>query len=292
LQTTCVDTGDNPTVTVVTPPIGGTLPALPGLYTPAPGFHGVDHLVYTVKNTTTGETSEQTTINIVVNTQPTCSNGTATTSVNTPVKLAFPCNDPDGDSVLIRAENGQHGTVDPSVGTTITYTPEAGYIGTDEIEFVGMEGAFTTPTRKLTITVTATATPTATASPEATATPSATVAPAPTATPTPIVPGATDTAAPSITVKATGKPSISKGVTFAVTSNEAGSAKLTLAVAKQTVSKSSKLVSGTTKVVLKLSAKARKALRAKKSVKGTLTVVASDGAGNRATKKLSVTLKR
>ena len=49
---------------------------------------------------------------------------------------------------------------------------------------------------------------------------------------------------------------------------------------------------GSTKVTFKLSAKARKALKSKKSVKARLTVVATDAAGNRATKELSVTLRR
>jgi len=294
LTTNCTDTGANPTVTITKAPIGGTLPTLPGTYTPAPGFSGVDEVRYTVTNATTGETSAQSSINLVVNSLPTCSNGTATTTVDTPLVLTFPCTDPDGGSVLVKAEHGQHGTVDPTVGTRITYTPDSGYAGTDEIRFVGMEGGFVTAERTLALTITpkpvatATPTPTATATPDATPTPPPPPIVVPTAVPTPPA----DKTAPSLIVKATGTPSVAKGASFSVTSNEGAVAQLTLAAGKHKASKAAVLSSDTTTVTLKLSAKARKALKAKKSVKSTLTVVATDAAGNRAAKKLSVTLKR
>jgi hypothetical protein len=276
LQTNCDQAG---TVAIVTPPIGGALAGLPGQYTPFPGFHGTDHLLYTVTNAG-GETSQETALNIVVNTRPVCADGTATTEVNTPLKLTFPCTDADGGSVLIRAEDGVHGVLDPDVGTEFTYTPEAGFVGEDQISYVGLDGAFQTPTRTLTITVT----------PAATATPAPTTAPAPlaTATPTPPPPPPADRTAPKLTVKA-GKASIAKGVTLALESDEPATAKITLTAGKNTATKSAKLTRGTTKVVLKLSAKARKAL--KRTVKATLTVVATDAAGNRTTRKLSVRLK-
>lgn len=292
VQTNCVDTGANPTVTVTTPPVSGTLTGFPGLYVPAPGFRGTDHLRYTVTNIATGETSQETTINVVVNSRPSCADGTATTRVNTPLKLAFPCSDPDGGTVLIRAEDGQHGVVDPDVGSQLTYTPDPGYVGTDEISFAALDGAFVTASRTLTITIAPAPEPTATATPDPTVTPGPTASPVPTASPTPPAPGATpDRTAPTVSVKA-GKASIAKGVTFTLTSSEAATAKLTLAAGKHTAAKRTKLTTGTTKVTLKLSAKARKALKSKKSVKARLTVVATDTAGNRATKKLSVTLRR
>jgi hypothetical protein len=279
LNTDCTEAG---TVTITTPPVSGTLPALPGLYTPAPGFHGVDHLFYTVTSAG-GETSLPTAINLVVDDgPPSCTDGTATTPVNTPLKLAFPCTDPDGDPVIISAEDGAHGVVDPDSGPELTYTPERDFVGTDEISFTGKAGGFETATHKLTITVTAAVTPTATPVPTATPAP-----PAPAATPGPVA----DKTAPKLTVKA-GKASIAKGVALTLTSDEAGTAKLTLTTGKNTSTASAKLVKGTAKVTLKLSANARKALKAKKRAKATLTVVATDAASNRATKKLSVTLKR
>jgi hypothetical protein len=276
LQTNCDQAG---TAAIVTPPVSGALPGLPGMYTPAAGFRGTDHVIYTLTNAG-AETSLQTAINIVVNSRPGCADGTATTEVGKPLKLVFPCSDPDGDPVLIRAEDGAHGVVDPHVGTQLTYTPEPGYAGTDEISFVGMECGDSPPTRTLTITITPKPDPTPTPTPS----PTATASPVPT-------PVAKDTTAPAVTVKA-GKASIAKGIALTLTSDEAGTAKLTLTTGKNKTTKSAKLVKGAAKVTLKLSAKARKALKNKRSVKASLSVVATDAAGNQATKKLSVTLKR
>jgi large repetitive protein len=285
VQTNCVDAGLNPTVTVVTQPTSGTLTGLPGQYVPSAGFHGTDHLTYTA----TGQTSAQTAINVVVNSTLACADGTATTRVGTPLKLTFPCTDADGDAVLIRAEDGRHGIVDPDVGHELTYTPDPEYVGTDVITFVGIDGAFVTASHTLTITVTP--------APAATATPSATAPPTPSASSTPVPstpPGPTpaaDKTAPTVTVKAT-KTRNEDGVTLTLKANEAGTAKLTMTAGKNTATKSITLANGTTKVTIKLSARARKALMNKKSVKAKLTIVAADAAGNRTTKKLSVTLKR
>jgi hypothetical protein len=285
VQIDCVDAGLNPTVTVVTAPVGGTLIGLPGQYVPSAGFNGTDHIGYTVTNTATGETSAETAINVVVNSKPACADGTATTRVGTPLKLSFPCTDPDGGPVLIRAEDGRHGTVDPHVGSELTYTPDPGYVGTDEISFVGMDGAYLTTPRTLTITITAP--PAATATPAATTPVSSTPVPSTPPASTPVA----DKTAPAVSAKA-GTARIASGVTLTLKASEAGTLKLTLTAGKTTSTKITTLAGGTSKLTLKLSAKARKALKHKKRVKATLTIVATDAAGNRTTKRLSVTLKR
>jgi hypothetical protein len=153
-------------------------------------------------------------------------------------------------------------------------------VGTDEISFRGFTGPFETSPRTLTITVTAP--------------PSATPSPGPTASATPppaaFAPAA-DKTAPSVSVKVA-KASVARGVTVTLRSDEAGTAMLSLTAGKHTATKSAKLVNGTTTVTLKMPAKARKALKSKRRVKATLTVAATDSAGNRATKKMSVSLKR
>jgi large repetitive protein len=284
VRTNCVDAGLNPTVTVVTQPALGTLTGLPGQYVPSAGFHGVDHLSYTVTNTATGLTSAQTTINVVVNSLLKCVDGTATTPVDTQLKLTFPCTDADTSTVLIRAEDGQHGIVDPDAGHELTYTPDPGYVGTDVITFVGVDGPFVTVEHTLTITVTP--------DPAASATPVVTASPTPSAssTPVPSTPPLADKTAPIVTVKAT-KTRIDKAITLTLKANEAGTAKLTITAGKNTAAKSIRFANGTTKVTIKLSAKARKALKNKKRVKARMTIVAADAAGNRTTKKLSLTLK-
>jgi VCBS repeat-containing protein len=85
---------------------------------------------------------------------------------------------------------------------------------------------------------------------------------------------------------------VAKGVALVLTSDEPAIATLTLVAGKHKVTKSSTLRHGATKVTLKLPARSRKALKAKRTVKSTLTVVATDAAGNTTTKTVTVTLKR
>jgi hypothetical protein len=240
------------------------------------------------------EASGQITVTVITNTRPSCGSMSASTHVGEPVTIKaadVACTDPDGAQRLLHTRDGDHGTVagDPSAAT---YTPEPGYVGTDTFDYYLSDGLQDSNTGQITVTITpraeATATPTPTPEATATATPVPTVSGTPTPTPPPAA--LADKTAPTVTLTA-GKATIAKGVALTIKSNEAGTAKLTLAAGKNKASKSAKLVNGSTKVTLKLSAKARRALKVKKSVKATVTVVATDAAGNASTKKLSVTLK-
>ncbi len=296
----CDGAGDNSVVTVVSAPIGGTVTGDPFVYTPAPGFVGADHFRYTVKNTTTGETSAEATVNLVVNTPPTCGDGTATVIVGQSLRIAFsafPCSDADGSgNLLIHTNDGAHGTVVSDFGAReVIYTPEPGFEGTDEFSFYASDSITQTATRTMRVTVGQPAQPT------------------PTPTPTPITsdrtappPVSADTTAPKATAKAVSA-SIAKGVSLTLASNETGTAKLTLSVDKATAHKlkldrkakgpvtigtgTAKLANGSVKFTVKLSAKARKALKRVHKLKARLTVVATDAAGNSATTTLAVVVK-
>ena len=130
------------------------------------------------------------------------------------------------------------------------------------------------------------------------------------ATPAPIAPPPAppvDRTAPNVAVKAGGKPSLAKGVPLVLTSNEAGTAKLTLTVDKATARKlkldrkaegaviigsaAPKLVKGSVKFTVKLNAKARKALKRVHRLKAKLTIVATDASGNSSTTTLALFLK-
>jgi len=295
----CDGAGDNPVVTIATPPTDGTVTGNPFVYTPAAGFVGVDHFRYTVKNTATGETSAPATVNLVVDTAPTCGDGTATTGVGQPLRIAFsafPCGDADGGTLFIHTNDGAHGTVVSDFGgLEVVYTPEPGFEGTDEFTFYGSDSAsLNTATRTMRVTVARPAQPTPTAAPSP-----------PGETPPP--PRPADTTAPKTTAKAASA-SIAKGVSLTLASNEAGMAKLTLSVDKATARKlkldrkakgpvtigtgTSKLVNGSVKLTVKLTAKARKALKRVRKLKARLTVVATDAAGNSTTTTLALVLKR
>ena len=196
----CEGAGENPTITA-TPSIG-TVTGVPFVYTPPAGFVGVDHFTYTVTNTATNETSLPATVSVVVNTPATCADAELTTPLDTPLRIpwkAFPCTDPDGQSLLIHADdNAANGDVDDDFGTgTVTYTPNPGFTGTDEFTFHASDGVRDTPERTITVKVT----PPVQADPSPT--PAATVSP----TPTPAGGGgapAADTTAPSVAVNRQG----------------------------------------------------------------------------------------
>jgi hypothetical protein len=119
-------------------------------------------------------------------------------------------------------------------------------------------------------------------------------------------PAAADTTAPKTTAKA-GSASIAKGVSLTLASNEAGTAKLTLSVDKATARKlkldrkaegaviigsaAPKLVKGSVKFTVKLTAKARKALKRVHRLKAKLTIVATDASGNSSTTTLALFLQ-
>jgi hypothetical protein len=296
----CDGAGNNPAVTVTEAPIGGTLTGNPFVYTPAQGFVGVDHFRYTVKNTTTNETSAEATVNLVVDTAPACADGTAATGVGQPLRIAFsafPCSDADGPNLFIHATDGAHGTVESDfAGSVVTYTPEPGFQGIDEFTFYASDNvSLNTATRTMRVTVGQTAQPTPTPTPSPT--PISSPPPAPVA----------DTTAPKTTAKAASA-SIAKGVSLTLASNEAGTARLTLTVDKATARKlkldpkakgavtigtgAPKLVSGTVKFTVKLTAKARKAFKRVRKLSARLTVVATDAAGNSTTTTVAVVLRK
>jgi hypothetical protein len=297
----CDGAGDNPVVTITTPPTVGTVTGNPFVYTPAPGFKGVDHFLYSVKNTATGETSAQATVNLLVD-STTCGDGTATTGVGQPLRIAFsvfPCSDADGGTMFIHTNDGAHGTVvSDFAALEVIYTPEPGFEGTDEFPFYGSGSAgLNTGTRTMRVTVAPPVQPTPTPAPTPIASGPSTSAPSP---------PAADTTAPKTTAKASAA-SIAKGVWLTLASNEAGTAKLTLSVDKATARKlkldrkakgaviigtgAPKLVKGSVKFTVKLTAKARKVLKRVRKLKAKLTVVATDPAGNSTTTTLAVLLK-
>jgi hypothetical protein len=120
-----------------------------------------------------------------------------------------------------------------------------------------------------------------------------------------------DLTAPTVSLRSAAKPlkqTLAKGLAIELTTNENASATLTLTLDKATARKlrvdrkakgpvtvgtiRSALTAGKATIPIRLSAKARKALKAVKRVKLTLTAVVTDTAGNKTTKTLAVTLKR
>ncbi len=117
-------------------------------YTPNAGFGGTDRLTYTVTDDL-GATSRPATVLIRVN-RPTAGDDLADFTVDTPVAIDVLANDtdPDGNQHLqypgsvALATMPLHGSasVDPA-SNQITYTPEAGFTGTDSFTYTVLDDA-------------------------------------------------------------------------------------------------------------------------------------------------------
>jgi hypothetical protein len=175
--TSATDTGgtiDPSTVVVSTDPANGTTSVDPTTgnitYTPTADFSGTDTFQYTVADST-GAVSAPATITITVIAQvignPIAANLSETTAEGVPVTVndAAAATDsiativPGSVLIYLSPTNGSV-SVDPTTGN-ITYTPDAGFSGTDTIQYtIGDSLQAVSPVATITITVSATPVPT------------------------------------------------------------------------------------------------------------------------------------
>ena len=149
--------GDPLTIAAIGTPLHGVA-SLSGsviTYTPALGYSGEDSFTYTVSDGKGGMTTA--TIHVVVqsNRTPQVIGDTVTTQVGTPVTLRPLDNDydQDGDNLtIVGVSTPLHGTVVLD-GDTITYTPEAGYVGPDSFNYTVSDGTGGVGYAPVTITV-------------------------------------------------------------------------------------------------------------------------------------------
>ena len=291
----CTDTdvGDTFTVAIATPPQHGTVAPEAGTnyYTPTAGYHGFDEFTYTATDSHM-EQSAPASVQILIDTAPVCSDSTATVESGKQLTLSLPCDDADDDELTIFVGDPLHGTVDFTATDDAIYTPAAGYVGMDEIEY-DAEDAFGLPSFTVTqkITVTAPAPP-----PQLPTGPQASPA---------------DITAPAFSLQHASqklKAVLSKGLRLVLSPNESATATITLTVNRATARKlkikrnakgpvkvgglTKTLAAGQSTVAVKLTAKARKAIKKAGKVKLLITVAMRDAAGNRATDTMKVTLKR
>jgi hypothetical protein len=155
--------GDPITVTGITPATNGTA-VLNGdgtvTYTPDAGFTGIETISYTLSD---GSLTDTATISITVsdgggggNLPPDAVDDAATTVTGTPITVIPAANDsdPDGDSITVTGITpAANGTAVLNGDGTVTYTPDAGFIGTDTITYTLSDGT-ATDTATITVTVT------------------------------------------------------------------------------------------------------------------------------------------
>jgi gliding motility-associated-like protein len=119
-------------------------------YTPVAGYIGKDTYTYTLTNS--GSISDP--ITVTVSIKPVGVNDADATPVNTPVTTTVKANDgPSGVGTTVSPSNGAHGTTTADANGKVTYTPVAGYIGTDVYTYTltTADGVVSSP---ITVTIT------------------------------------------------------------------------------------------------------------------------------------------
>jgi VCBS repeat-containing protein len=156
--------GDLLTATLVDPPTHGTV-ALHAdgsfVYTPDPGFTGADSFTYQAYDGTTGGNVVTVTLTVSPppNLPPVALADVYTATEDTPLSTAAPgvlANDADPDGGTLTAElvtGTGHGTVTMSGDGSFTYTPDAGFAGTDTFTYRVSDGQDDSGVVTVTITV-------------------------------------------------------------------------------------------------------------------------------------------
>ncbi|MEO6522790.1 MAG: CshA/CshB family fibrillar adhesin-related protein [Mucilaginibacter sp.] len=148
------------TMALASAPTHGTVVIGPGAgqitYTPAANFMGNDTYTYTL--TKTGVISDSITVTISV--KPVGANDADQTPINTPVTSTVKTNDgASGTGTTIAAGTAPlHGSIVVNASGTITYTPNAGYTGTDTYKYTltTVDGVMSDP---ITVTITVSSKP-------------------------------------------------------------------------------------------------------------------------------------
>jgi gliding motility-associated-like protein len=143
------DTDANPndvlTIELFTNPLHGDLQENNGTltYTPDNNYNGMDYFVYVVCDNGLPQLCDTAYVSVFVgdtNLPPIAQNDTATTWVNQPIFIEVTLNDTDPDNAITQLNATALST--PSNGTIannnngFTYTPNAGFIGTDTFSYV------------------------------------------------------------------------------------------------------------------------------------------------------------
>jgi len=129
-------------------------------YTPDAGYVGADSFTYTVGDGRGG--SDTATVHVTVteapNRAPDAVNDTVTTTKGEAVRVVVTANDtdPDGDALSVTGVTSPgHGTTVNNGDGTVTYTPAAGFTGTDTFQYTISDGHGHTDSATVTIFVNA-----------------------------------------------------------------------------------------------------------------------------------------
>ena len=153
--------GDTPSVTANTAPTNGTVTRTGGsaTYTPAAGFSGSDSFGYTLSDGNGGTATGTMTVSVAPppNVAPVAGADSASTVSPNPVTINLLANDTDanGDTLSVTANTAPaNGTV-TRTGGSATYTPAAGFSGTNSFTYTLSDGKGGTATGTVTVSVSA-----------------------------------------------------------------------------------------------------------------------------------------
>jgi len=140
----------------VTSPANGSVEIVGGelVYTPAPGFDGVDTLTYTISDGRGGTSTATIFIAVAsINDVPIAQDDSVLTIEGAGVTVPVLNNDsdPDGDPIDIVAVTQPTGGSVTIEGSNILYEPDAGFIGTDTFEYTIADDSGSTSTATVTI---------------------------------------------------------------------------------------------------------------------------------------------
>ncbi len=157
--------GDPLTVTGATDPTHGTTVVNPDdtiTYTPDAGWSGTETFDYTISDGNGG--TDTGTVNVTVtaaaNTPPVAGDDSLSTAEDTAKTVDVLANDSDADGdplTVTGATDPTHGTTVVNPDDTITYTPDAGWSGTETFDYTISDGNGGTDTGTVNVTVTAAA---------------------------------------------------------------------------------------------------------------------------------------
>jgi hypothetical protein len=298
----CTDPdGDSYTLSLVAGPTHGTVaPDINGTnyYNPFPGYHGTDQFTYQATTDSNMEVSNVATVDILIDTAPTCADASATVESGKQLAVTdIPCEDADGDDFAIFVSDPQHGTLDIAAdGSSATYTPASGYVGSDVITYEAQDSfGLSSGTGTLALAVTASPPP---------------APPAPAGS-SPVAAASKDIIAPRFTLAKVGtklRSALTRGLRLGLTVSEAGTARVTVTVDRATARKlkltraakgpvkvaslTTPVASGRATLAVKFTAKARKALSKARTVTLRITITVTDAARNSTSHAKTITLKR
>ncbi|MFL6200116.1 MAG: Ig-like domain-containing protein [Thermoanaerobaculia bacterium] len=150
--------GDTLTIVAVTQGANGTA-GISGAwvsFSPAANFHGGTSFTYTIRDTGGAESTAYVNVSVTsVNDPPMAGPDTAATNKNTPVTVSVLANDADIDGAALSVSavtQGSNGAVTTN-GITVTYTPAAGFTGSDSFTYNVSDGLGGTATGLVSVAV-------------------------------------------------------------------------------------------------------------------------------------------